>query len=85
MGLGMFLQYLIQLEQLLPGWSPCLFLQTILSGDEHQYYLKCSYIHKTKNKIKSIPRVEGNPLLEKHAHVISDNLEGFMTSIITSF
>ena len=75
MGLGMFLQILVQFQQLSRGWSTRLFLQTLLNSDACEYYLKRGYIRAPKNDITSVPGITENPFVNHHAHVITDELQ----------
>jgi hypothetical protein len=75
LGLGMFLQILVQFQQLSRGWNPRLFLQTLLSGDACSYYLKRGYHRAPTNVITSIPEIEHSPFTTHHVHIMTDEFQ----------
>jgi hypothetical protein len=75
LGLGMFLQVLVQFQQLYRGWNPRLFLQTLLSGDACLYYLKRGYHRAPSNAITSIPDIEHSPFTTHHVHIMTDEFQ----------
>ena len=79
LGFGMFLQNIVQFQQLARGWLPRLFLQTILDGEACEYYSNRGYIKALRNDIESIPSIRANPFVEKHWNFVTDekqNKEG---------
>jgi hypothetical protein len=75
LGLGMFLQVLVQFQQLSRGWKQRLFLQTLLSGDACLYYLKRGYIRAPSNVITSIPEIKHSPFTTHHVHIMTDEFQ----------
>ena len=51
LGLGMFLQNLIQFQQVSRGRSPCLLLQAIVKGDVSLYYMNRGYMKAPLNDL----------------------------------
>jgi hypothetical protein len=75
-GLEMFLQVLVQFQQLAHGWSPRLYLQQkLLSGNLVLYYLKWGYMHVPWNIITSVPGVPDDSFLNNHVYAVSDEFQ----------
>jgi hypothetical protein len=75
MGLGIFLQVLVQFKQLAKGWMPRLFLQTLLSGNAVSFYLTRGYVRAPRNLITSIPDIITDPFVDNHIHFVSDDFQ----------
>ena len=71
----MFLQNLVQFQQVSKGWSERVFLQTLLSSLACQYYKNCGYTKAPMNDIKSIPGIGDDPFVGHHSHFISDDMQ----------
>jgi hypothetical protein len=72
LGLGMFLQNLIQFQQVSRGWPPRLLLQAIVNGDAALYHINRGYVKSPSNAIVSVPQMTGSPFQDYHLHFISD-------------
>jgi hypothetical protein len=75
MRLGIFLQVLVQFQQLARGWLPRLFLQTLLSGNAISFYLTRGYVQAPLNLITSIPQIEEDPFASNHIHFVNDDFQ----------
>jgi hypothetical protein len=75
LGLGMFLQNLIQFQLLARGFSPRLLLQCIENGDACEYYLHRGYSKASANRLQSVPGMLASPFPNHHLHFITDPMQ----------
>ncbi len=75
LGLGMFLQTLIQFQQVSRGRSSRLLLQCIVDGDACQYYLNRGYIKSRRNQFEVIDNHLDHPFVSHHLHFITDKAQ----------
>ena len=72
LGLGIFLQNLVQFQQISKGWLERIFLQTLRGSPASDYYKNRGYIQAPSNDIESISTIHTNPFLGHHIHFVSD-------------